>query len=219
MGNNTINIILYADDVVLLSNSALGLQEIIRVVEQYGSKNEVKFNVAKTNILIFHNKKRISRKSTTNMVMDSKLKFRLDKQLIPVVHKIKYLGIWMNRNLTPTDHISEKIRGHACKMASLEKLGMKLPSLSPIMKGFYYKIYVRPYLLYGLDLFKLTKEEKRRIKSAKGNAIKECLGLPKCLWTTVLFLALNLHGNFPCRNHGNNSTKTVPELVYEINGK
>jgi len=78
IGKNKIDIILYADDVVLLSNSALGLQEMIRVVEQYGSKNEVKFNVAKTNILIFHNKKRISRKSTTNMVMDSKLKFRLD---------------------------------------------------------------------------------------------------------------------------------------------
>ncbi len=83
---------LYADDVVLLSNTALGLQAMIKIVENFGKENEIKFNVSKTNIAVFHNKRIYKKKGLNSLNCDDNLRFRLDGQLIPVVTRIKYLG-------------------------------------------------------------------------------------------------------------------------------
>ena len=187
------DIILYADDIVLMSNSALGLQAMLKIVEEFGAENEIKFNVTKTNILIIQPKIRNCAALRKESALDSKLKFRLDGKLIPIVNKIKYLGTWLSNSLNISDHLDEKINGQAVKISQLEKIGFKYTGLSADTKAFYYKTYVRPYLFYGLDAFTFKPRDLKRLKATEGNTIKRALGLPTVLWSTELFLALNLH--------------------------
>lgn len=191
VGGLKMDIILYADDVILLSNTALDLQAMLDLTSLFGLNHEIKFNVKKTNIIIFHNKCKYVKKNTDNS--DDRIRFRLDGQLVPIVDKIRYLGTWIDKYLTNSYNISDKIRGLACKINSLEKLGFKTKSIKPSLKAFYYKTYVRPYFLYGLEVLTLGAGEYRRIKTAEGNVIKHAIGLPSCVWTTDLFLALELN--------------------------
>jgi len=124
--------------------------------------------------------------------LDSKLKFRLDGQLIPIVNKIKYLGSWLSNSLDVNEHLGEKIIGQAIKISQLEKLGFKYSGLSAQCKAFYYKTYIRPFLFYGLDTFTFKPKDLKRLKTVEGNTIKIALGLPTVLWSTEIFLALKL---------------------------
>ena len=48
MGGRMINHLMYADDVVILSPSAKGLQRLINICAAYGDSHDIKFNHAKT---------------------------------------------------------------------------------------------------------------------------------------------------------------------------
>lgn len=193
VGGLKIDIILYADDVILLSNTALDLQKMLDITSQFGLNHEIKFNVNKTNIIVFHNKRKYSKSSINGLDSDDKIRFRLDGQLVPVVDKIRYLGTWIDKYLSNSYNISERIRCLAAKFNSLEKLGFKSNSVRPRLKAFYYKTYVRPYLLNGFEVLTLGAGEYRRLKVAEGNAVKQAVSLPNSVWTTDLFLALEIN--------------------------
>ena len=55
-GNNVVNHLMYADDLVLMSPSARGLQQLLSVCEHYSKEHAIKYNTKKSNVLIFRNK-------------------------------------------------------------------------------------------------------------------------------------------------------------------
>ena len=57
-----IDIILYADDILLLSNTKEGLQKMLDVTQKYGEKWEIKFNPDKTTFMVFGEKKKDKKK-------------------------------------------------------------------------------------------------------------------------------------------------------------
>lgn len=180
------------DDVVLLSNTALGLQAMIKIVENFGKENEIKFNVSKTNIVVFHNKRIYKKKGLNSLNCDDKLLFRLDGQLIPVVTRIKYLGTVLDKHLLNSPLITDKIKGQAARVESLNRIGFSSKSLGPLIKAFYFRTYIRPYLYYGLNALKLSANDIRRIKACEGNLIKNAVGLPTELRSTELFFTLGI---------------------------
>ena len=44
---------MYADDLVLLSPSAMGLSLLLSVCSAYGIEHDIKYNSAKSNVMIF----------------------------------------------------------------------------------------------------------------------------------------------------------------------
>ncbi len=46
--------------------------------------------------------------------------------------------------------------------------------------------------MYGTDCLIIKPKDVKRLKTCEGNTIKSALGLPHRLWTTALFLALNM---------------------------
>jgi len=46
-------------------------------------------------------------------------------------------------------HITDKIKGQAIKLSQIEKLGFKMSNVSSLTKAFYYKTYIRPYLVWN----------------------------------------------------------------------
>ena len=117
---------------------------------------------------------------------------KLNAQIIPQTNSIKYLVSFINNKLRNDTHIESKIKGQAIKVNQLSKLGFKENGISAYTKAFYYKIYIRPYLLYGTETMLINKCDMNRLKRCEGNTIKIALGLPTRIRTTELFYALNI---------------------------
>ena len=56
-GNNVINHLMYADDIVLLSPSAKGLQKFAESTYKYSTENDIIFNGTKSQVMFFDTRK------------------------------------------------------------------------------------------------------------------------------------------------------------------
>jgi exonuclease III len=81
IGNKYASVLLYADDMLLLSYSASGLQKCLNTLNVYCTKWQLNVNRGKTKVLVFNSRKQISER------------FYYNNRGIEVVSKWTYLGI------------------------------------------------------------------------------------------------------------------------------
>jgi len=59
-GQLKLNVLLYADD-ILISHTKRGINKLLRLIEEYGSINEIKFNAKKTFSMIFNKNAKLTK--------------------------------------------------------------------------------------------------------------------------------------------------------------
>ena len=94
VGDSLINLMLYADDLVVLSPSSAGLQQLLRICSQYGIMYDIQFNSTKNVVLIARTKE------DRKLVFPS---FSLAGEPLVVVKKVKYLGHVIRDDLCDDD--------------------------------------------------------------------------------------------------------------------
>jgi len=189
IGKIMIDILLYADDIALVSPDKLSMNRMLKIVEKFGERNEIKFNGLKTQMLLFH--KSVVRQSKRQIINDLKIKFTLAGEDIPNVTWARYLGVIISTGRS-NKHVDNRLQQVAIKLNLLNKAGFDTPGLNADSKIMLYKSFVRPLLFYGLDCFNLCKSDLDRIETAEGNTVKTSLNLYNRIHTTELFLALNM---------------------------
>ena len=85
-----LNCLLYADDLVLISHSAKGLDKALSVLSQYCENWLLSVNPKKTKVMMFQKKCRKS-------ILD-KYFFQINNQKIEIVNNYTYLGITFSNN-------------------------------------------------------------------------------------------------------------------------
>ena len=78
-----VSILVYADDVVILTENEKDLQKIVDVISEWGRKWRIKFNNQKSNVV--HYRKRNTEPTRIN--------FYLSNQMVERVKQYKYLGV------------------------------------------------------------------------------------------------------------------------------
>ena len=92
---------MYADDFVLLSPSAMGLSLLLSVCSAYGIEHDIKYNSAKSNVMIF----------CCNKMKDIHIpNFLLNNVLLTSVTKYKYLGHCISDDLSDDDDMARQYR-------------------------------------------------------------------------------------------------------------
>ena len=89
VGKARIHLLIYADDIVLLSTNAPELQEKIDILKSYLEYNDLKINLKKTNLVVFRNGK--SRKPNPMMFWGN--------DRIEEAKSYKYLGVEFNNEM------------------------------------------------------------------------------------------------------------------------
>ena len=84
-----LNILLYADDVVLFSENEADMQDLLLIVQNWCQKWRLTVNLAKTNILHVRPKRRLQ----------SRFTFLLDNHPVQYCQFYKYLGCYINEHL------------------------------------------------------------------------------------------------------------------------
>lgn len=186
IGENTYGVytgvVMYADDILLLTTSLEELQKAINTCERYGIKNEIKFNPDKTQFIIFGKKEKENKKKVPKMYGEEIKKFE----------KIKYLGIYLNRKNNNNDQVETRIKSAFKASISIKKLECENEKLKVKIKTHLYKAFVRPVLTYGLENYVLNKKQIRKLQTTEGTIIKRMLNLNYKSRTTSLLSAIGL---------------------------
>ncbi|MES9881062.1 MAG: reverse transcriptase domain-containing protein [Sedimenticola sp.] len=133
-------ILLYADDTVILSETATDLQHAIDQYEQYCNHWKLTVNISKTKVVVFTNTR------------NNNYQFKYQGNPLEIVPEYKYLGVYLNKNGSFTS-TKKHIADQAVKaMYSLLKKSRSL-NLPIDMQIELFDKMVKPILLYGSEIW------------------------------------------------------------------
>ena len=165
MGDTILSHLLWADDLILFSDSLSGIQKQLDGLYGFCSKNRMIVNELKTKIMVF------GRGSKGNITFNGKL--------LDWVEKYKYLGNIINSVKQMNGDIFKENSSYLCNKArgaifSFFKRIKSYGTLPPNIMVSAYKTLVQPILLYGSDVWGTSKSMCNSID-------KVCLFFIRCI--------------------------------------
>ena len=162
-----VNILLYADDIVLFASNEMDLQILLNIVENWCRKWRLEVNLTKTNILHIRN----------NRKPQSKFMFIFNKNTVSYCKYYKYLGCTINEYLdfTFTNEVQTDSAGRA--LSSIITKMIKNQGFPYNVYSILYKACVCSISEYGSEIFGYEKFDsafKLHLRAARA-----FLGLPK----------------------------------------
>ena len=187
--NMIVNHLMYADDIVLIAPSSIGLMKLLETCQQFGIENDIKFNSTKSAILPFLPEDKKKFKIPT---------FHLSNEVIPVVSSFKYLGHILSGNGSDDQDIGrQRKKIYAQGNSILRKFYM----CSVEVKVMLFKTYCTS--LYTAHLW--TSYSNKALNDfyiAYHNVMKLFIGLPKREHNRPLCVALDIpYGPALMRNY------------------
>lgn len=147
VADTTVKVLLYADDIVLLSDSPLGLQEMIYELERYCLLWSLKVNLSKSKILVFRRGSRIS----------SNLRWCFGNQNIEIVNSYTYLGVEITYNLSFRKHLQKKLADSKLAINSTWSKYISHPSIAKTNKMKIFDACSRSIMFYAAQVWGYTR--------------------------------------------------------------
>ena len=143
LGSHLLNHLLFADDLLLISETSSGLQHCLEQLSQYCNKWNLKVNINKTKAMIFSKGKKDFKK----------FKFTFQDLPIDIVEKYKYLGIifYFNGNLK---HAADDLYNKGLK--AFFSLRRKFSNFSELPFNISMKLFdalIKPIITYGSEVW------------------------------------------------------------------
>jgi len=160
IGKLKIDIILYADDILLITDEKYKLSKMLNIMTKYGFDNEIKFNVSKTTLMVFN--KTMGENDKISKMRDSMIQLTLANEHIIQSSGMKYLGCYFSDNYkiiynySCNKCMSMKEANIAVKISQLEKVGLNDQGLTPSTKAYLFNSFIRPIVNYGIDTIQYT---------------------------------------------------------------
>lgn len=173
-----LNHLFYADDLVLFSPSVVGLNALLRICEQFGMRNDMKFNNKKSVVMIFRSKH----------LKDIKPSFKINGNTIKEVNQYRYLGYIICNDLRDDLDIERQRR----KLYTQGNLLLRRFHMCSIeVKRTLFNSYCTPlYVAYLWSKYKQSSINKLYI--AYHNICKQFLQLSKFESTSLVCTVFNV---------------------------
>ena len=162
-----VSILVYADDILLISPVDSHLQRLLNICSNYSEKWLIKFNPNKSGIICF------------GKAIFPETAFLLNKAPIKMVETIKYLGIVINNSFDFDLITREKFKNVQKSIFNLTYLGLTPKGVSPFLKSFLYKTYCLSTFTYALETTTLKAATRDFFNICQNNIIRQIIGLNK----------------------------------------
>ena len=139
IGNKSVSILLYADDIVLISESEESLQKMLDSVHNWCQKWQLNINCSKTQIVHFRKKSE----------SESKSKFKIGKSEIERTNTYRYLGVELNYSLDFTQTVDTLANASSRSLGSLVHKHYSVNGFQPKVYKEVYEATVRKIMDYG----------------------------------------------------------------------
>ena len=183
LGNRTINCLMSADDLLIISPSPEGLQQSLTVIHRHAQQWKLKVNTKTSNIIIF-----------------SGIDFKCNNETLQIVDKQTYLGIEMTssgRDTSAREILSKK----ATKVLSIIKRSFSnIDSATIAITNKLFNALVKPALLYTCEIWEpelfsyKTHFDKSTIEQVHIKFCKQTLSVP---WYTENIACRAELGRYP----------------------
>jgi len=156
-----INLLLYADDIVLMARSPHDLENQLRILKDFCSNMGMTVNTDKTKVMIIKSNK---------IPYDT---FVYDNNNLEEVNSYKYLGIGIHHKLNWNYSIDKRIIGGWKAYYGLENNCKSTELWSWDKKKFLFETLVTPVILYGCEVWgcSISRESWRKIQQIQKNFI------------------------------------------------
>ena len=144
-----IRLIMYADDMVIFSESESGLQDALNNLHFYCNKWGISVNTKKTKIVVF-------KKGSSSTFQGQ---WMYGDHILEVVPYFKYLGLSISGNGSFTYHFRETVKSARRALFGLRKSFNDNPEIYPKMKIDLFNSMVTPILFYGCEVWGFCKAD------------------------------------------------------------
>ena len=142
---------MYADDLTLICNSASDLQAMLLIVSEYATTWRYSFNASKSSILVFG-------ESPSSRSRNRPLRsWRLGVDIIPESDTQLHLGVLRSVSSSNVTRTSARCSAGRSAFYTLNVVGSRFGCLHPVTSLRLYTTFCIPILLYGCELWPLTK--------------------------------------------------------------
>lgn len=175
-GGEKVNVLMYADDIVLMSPTATGLQHMIKNLEVYCKTWNLQVNLSKSKIMVVRNGGKLARND----------KWWYNGERIQVVNEYKYLGVIITSNLSWEKHFKEKVKSAKLAINSVWSKFLdsrKVPLSSKLMC---YNSIIKSIVCYCSQVWGFNASNT--VESAQTCFIKKLFRLPQNTPNYVLYL-------------------------------
>lgn len=170
VGSRFLGCVLYADDLLLLSPSVIGLQKMLDICSIYGTVHNIQFNPNKTVSVAIG--KRMSSRNVSNV--------SIDDQPIPWVDQLKYLGVTFNVNVALTVDVSFIKRKF---YAALNSLFVRCSGTAEPVKVQLVKSFCLPLLTYCIGALELSRSAINELAVCWNDAFRKIFNYNR--WESV----------------------------------
>lgn len=173
------NIFSYADDILLASLSAVGLQGLIDTANKYITEHGLSFNPSKTVVVKFG-----------KVTLDPQPSWHLDNILLNEDDTLDYLGVKSSEK-DPLRHVDSRIA--KCRKAFYSIQGSGLGKYcTPDQIAYVWKTALRPVLTFGLNSINVNESGFSKLEKTQASLLKAVLGLNKSSKSSPLLHALGV---------------------------
>ena len=155
VGGRNVNNIRYADDTVLLADSAEKLESLVGELVRASDRHGLKLNTAKTKVMV-----------VTKGSDQVRINVRVGEEALEQVEKYKYLGSLVTQDGRCVEDIKTRI---AIAKNAFTKIKAMVTNraISINLRKRFIKAYVWSTLTYGCEAWTMNKEMEKRIEAAE----------------------------------------------------
>jgi hypothetical protein len=175
-----ISILVYADDIMLISPLKIGMTKMIIETQKYMQKLKIKINLDKTNFIQFGKRKIVDFELEINNI-------RIDR-----VKTMKYLGMTFDENMDFNEHIKDRSKKCMKAVYGLYTSGLLSRSMDLETKKCIYKTYCRPVLTYGMDKLNINEKSIKEIRTDEAILLKRILNVSKKSKNTLIYQTMEI---------------------------
>jgi hypothetical protein len=202
IGNDTINNFAYADDVILLSGTVTGLQELIDICNLYAKTWRFTSGHKKSKCMTVGHK-----------IFKEEPVWNLEG--VPMLNSdiLEILGVSYDSAGNNNSHVEKRVSACRRSMYGLTNAGMSSSGLSSQVKSHLWKTVCAPTLLYGMESVDLNEQNLKKLESIQGSLIKQSLGLSKRNHHSNILHALNVT---KCKDFIRNQTIALYNRTFKV---
>jgi exonuclease III len=177
-----ISALLFADDIVLISDSQTGLQQMMNIVHAFFHKWRLEENLAKSHVLqVCGNSKQLR-----------SFNYQFNGKVVDIVHEYRYLGVLIHDTLSWDRHVEVLV--NKVKLAQ-QQISHVLANrkLSIRIRRYYWLSVIRPILDYGSEVVRLPVTLYDRLDTVQNIGMSIILGCNVHTNTWAMRAELGMH--------------------------
>ena len=164
LDNCTLQLLMFADDTVLLAETEEDLQQNVREFSEAVKRHRLAMNTEKTTTMVFSRKK-----------VDCNVE--VDGQKLENVMEQTYLGVILSEDGRMECELEKRIGAALSAAGAVRSQVLESRDLSKSAKMLVYKTMIEPTLTYGAESWVLKEREKQRVQAAEMRVLRKIAGV------------------------------------------